>query len=118
MIRLPLSYPLKNVEVGCTRNLGISADKWRRWQLQIVTLLSMKDGSVVDAVQLWVENLGKQFEGVEPCPICYSILHPKNMTTPQRECRTCHNRFHDACIFKWFNTSGKNRCPLCQQATV
>jgi hypothetical protein len=118
VLRLPLAYPLKNVEVECTRNMGISADKWKRWQLQIITLLSMRDGSVVDAVCLWVRNLEKAFEGVEPCPICYSILQPKNMTLPQKECRTCHNKFHDVCVYKWFTTSGKDKCPLCQQPTI
>jgi E3 ubiquitin-protein ligase listerin len=128
VIRLPLAYPLRNVEVECMRSLGISADKWKRWQLQIVTLLSMRDGSVVDAVSLWIRNLEKEFEGLEPCPICYryggcvvisvrldglspetevvsshacSILHPKNFSLPSKECRTCHNRFHTACILKW-----------------
>jgi len=118
LLRLPLAYPLRNVEVECTRSLGISADKWNRWQLQIVTLLSMRDGSVVDAVALWVRNLQKEFEGMDPCPICMSIIEARNLSLPERECRTCHNKFHNSCILKWFATSGKNRCVLCQQATI
>lgn len=118
LLRLPLAYPLRNVEVECTRSLGVSADKWNRWQLQIVTLLSMRDGSVVDAVALWVRNLQKEFEGMNPCPICMSIIEARNLSLPERECRTCHNKFHNSCILKWFATSGKNRCVLCQQATI
>jgi len=118
LLRLPLAYPLRNVEVECTRSLGVSADKWNRWQLQIVTLLSMRDGSVVDAVALWVRNLQKEFEGMDPCPICMSIIEARNLSLPERECRTCHNKFHNSCILKWFATSGKNRCVLCQQATI
>lgn len=118
LLRLPLAYPLRNVEVECTRSLGVSADKWNRWQLQIVTLLSMRDGSVVDAVALWVRNLQKEFEGMNPCPICMSIIEARNLSLPERECRTCHNKFHNSCILKWFATSGKNRCVLCQQASI
>jgi len=78
----------------------------------------MRDGSVVDAVALWVRNLQKEFEGMDPCPICMSIIEARNLSLPERECRTCHNKFHNSCILKWFATSGKNRCVLCQQATI
>lgn len=118
LLRLPLAYPLRNVEVECTRSLGVSADKLNRWQLQIITLLSMRDGSIVDAVALWVKNLQREFEGMGPCPICMSIIEARNLSLPERECRTCHNRFHNSCILKWFATSGKNRCVLCQQPTI
>ena len=118
VIRLPPAYPLRNVEVECTRSLGVSGDKWNRWQLQIVTLLSMRDGCVADAVALWIRNLGKEFEGMEPCPICMSIIEARNLSLPERECRTCHNRFHNSCILRWFKTSGKNKCVLCQQPTI
>ena len=32
-----------------------------------------QDGSILDAITMWKENLDKQFEGVEPCIICYSV---------------------------------------------
>ena len=118
LLRLPLAYPLRNVEVECTRSLGVSADKWNRWQLQIVTLLSMRDGSVVDAVALWVRNLQKEFEGMEPCPICMSTIEARNLSLPERECRTCHNKFHNSCILRWMASSGKGRCVICQQSTI
>lgn len=44
----------------------------------------------------------REFEGVEPCPICYSTLHPKTMALPSLQCHTCNNKFHSPCLFTWF----------------
>jgi len=115
VIKVPPSYPLCNVEVQCTKRLGITEGRWRRWVMQIVTLLSMQDGTVLDAILLWKQNVDKEFEGVEPCPICFSILYPKDHSLPSLVCRTCSNKFHSSCLYKWFHTSHKNKCPLCQQ---
>lgn len=39
---------------------GRSIDRrWRQWVLQIVTLLSLQDGSVLDAVMMWKKNVDK-----------------------------------------------------------
>ena len=69
-----------------------------------------------EAILLWKRNVDKEFEGLEPCPICYSIVHPRNFSLPSIVCQTCNNKFHPDCLYKWFNTSHKNKCPLCQQA--
>ncbi|CAN0361828.1 unnamed protein product, partial [Laminaria digitata] len=92
IIQLPPEYPLRNVEVSCTKRMGVSESRWKKWVLQIVTLLSLQDGSVLDAVMLWKKNVDKEFEGVEPCVICYGILHPRDMALPQMTCKTCKNR--------------------------
>eukprot|EP00903_Cladosiphon_okamuranus_P017695 g16294.t1 len=115
VIQLPPEYPLRNVEVTCSQRMGVSESRWRQWVLQIVTLLSLQDGSVLDAVMMWKKNVDKEFEGVEPCVICYSVLHPKTMDLPQMTCKTCSNKFHSSCLYKWFHTSHKNKCPICQQ---
>ncbi|GMF15645.1 unnamed protein product [Phytophthora lilii] len=115
VVRVPSSYPLRCVEVECTKRIGISEDHWRRWVLQIIRVTSSRDGSLLDAVLLWKHNVDKEFEGVEPCPICYSILNPKNMGLPSLPCKTCNNKYHNSCLYKWFNQSGKNKCPICQQ---
>jgi E3 ubiquitin-protein ligase listerin len=115
VIRVPSSYPLRSVEVECTRRIGITEDRWRRWVLQIIKVTSAQDGSLLDAVLLWKQNVDKEFEGVEPCPICYSILNPKTMGLPNLSCKTCANKYHNSCLYKWFNQSGKNKCPICQQ---
>jgi hypothetical protein len=116
-IALPPGYPLRNVEVTCTGRLG-EGGRWQRWVLQIVHLMSQRDGSVVDAVLLWRRNVDKEFEGAEPCPICYSTLHAKSLCLPSVECSTCHNKFHPTCLYTWFQSSGKSKCVMCQQPFV
>jgi hypothetical protein len=116
-ITLPPGYPLRNVEVTCTGRLG-DGGRWQRWVLQIVHLMSQRDGSVVDAVLLWRRNVDKEFEGAEPCPICYSTLHAKSLCLPSVECSTCHNKFHPTCLYTWFQSSGKSKCVMCQQPFV
>lgn len=114
-IRIPSSFPLRNAEVDCKRTLGISEKRWRFWSLQIMQMLNNQDGSILDALLLWKQNVDKEFDGVEPCPVCYSVLCVKTHAMPNLECKTCHNRFHSSCLYKWFNSSGKNQCVLCQQ---
>ena len=114
-ITLPSMYPLRNVEVSCTSRIGMADGRWRRWVLQIIQLLSMQDGSVVDAVLMWKCNIEKEFDGVEPCPICYCILHAKSLSLPTLGCPTCRNKFHPNCLFTWFRSSGKSKCVICQQ---
>ena len=33
-----------------------------------------QDGTLPEALALWRRNLDKEFEGVEPCPICYAVI--------------------------------------------
>src|SRR5690606_1564400 len=65
-VTFPDNYPLSVVTVECTKQIGIKQEKWKRWALQIVTLLTKRDGTLIDAVSLWKQNLDKEFEGVEP----------------------------------------------------
>ena len=84
----------------------------RKWLLSMRAFL--RDGTIDDAIRLWHQNVEKQFEGVEECPICYMIVHASTGHLPKQECKTCHNKFHAACLYKWFNSSQKSNCPLCQ----
>lgn len=115
VIKIPPSFPLRNAQVDCQRTLGISEKRWRFWSLLIMRMLNSQDGSVLDALLLWKQNVDKEFEGVEPCPVCYSVLCVKTHAMPNLECKTCNNRFHSGCLYKWFSSSGKNQCVLCQQ---
>ena len=115
VIRIPTIYPLRPVEVECSQRMGISEERWRRWVLQIIKTTSTQDGMILDAVKLWKRNVDREFDGVEPCPICYSILNPKTFGLPKLACPTCKNKYHNSCLYKWFNQSGKNKCPVCQQ---
>jgi len=115
-ITVPPTFPLRNAEVDCKKTLGIPNQRWRRWELMITRMLNHEDGSILDALLLWKQNVDKEFEGVEPCPVCYSVLCVKTHTMPNLECKTCSNRFHSNCLMKWFKTSGKSQCVMCQQS--
>jgi E3 ubiquitin-protein ligase DOA10 len=63
---------------------------------------------------MWRENVDALFAGVEECPICYVVVHAVTRALPALACRTCNNKFHSACLYKWFSSSQKSTCPLCQ----
>ena len=111
---LPSCLPLRAVEVQCLQRVGISDAQWRKWQRQISTMLLSQNGQISDALVLWKQNVDKVFEGVEECPICYMIIHASTGHLPRHECKTCHNKFHSACLYKWFTGSQKSTGPLCQ----
>lgn len=114
VIRLPNCYPLRHVDVECTRSLGISEVKCRKWLLSLTSFVRNQNGAIAEAIRTWKSNFDKEFEGVEECPICYSILHTSNHSLPRLACKTCRHKFHGACLYKWFSTSNKSTCPLCQ----
>ncbi|TVU50797.1 hypothetical protein EJB05_02187 [Eragrostis curvula] len=114
VIRLPNCYPLRHVDVECTRSLGISEVKCRKWLLSLTSFVRNENGAIAEAIRTWKSNFDKEFEGVEECPICYSILHTSNHSLPKLACKTCKHKFHGACLYKWFSTSNKSTCPLCQ----
>ncbi|PKI58456.1 hypothetical protein CRG98_021141 [Punica granatum] len=114
VIRLPASYPLRAVDVDCTRSLGISELKQRKWLMSMMLFLSNQNGAIAEAIRIWKCNFDKEFEGVEECPICYSVIHTANHSLPRVACKTCKHKYHSACLNKWFSTSNKRNCPLCQ----
>ncbi|XAR60795.1 hypothetical protein NMG60_11034309 [Bertholletia excelsa] len=114
VIRLPASYPLRPVDVECARSLGISEVKRRKWLLSMLSFVRNQNGALAEAISIWKSNFDKEFEGVEECPICYSVIHTVNHSLPRLACKTCKHKFHSACLYKWFSTSHKSTCPLCQ----
>ncbi|KAJ7982619.1 E3 ubiquitin-protein ligase listerin [Quillaja saponaria] len=114
VIRLPASYPLRAVDVDCTRSLGISEVKQRKWLMSMMLFVRNQNGALAEAIGIWKHNFDKEFEGVEECPICYSVIHTTNHSLPRLACKTCKHKFHSACLYKWFSTSHKSSCPLCQ----
>ncbi|GKY91679.1 hypothetical protein MPSEU_000139700 [Mayamaea pseudoterrestris] len=115
LITLPAAFPFRSAEVDCSKTIGVPADRLKRWSLQIRTMLNNQGGTLQDALKLWKDNVDKEFEGVEPCPVCYSVLHAKTHKLPTLKCKICSNRFHFDCLNQWFRSSGKNQCVLCQQ---
>ncbi|PKU81703.1 E3 ubiquitin-protein ligase listerin [Dendrobium catenatum] len=114
VIRLPSCYPLRPVDVECTRSLGIIEVKQRKWLLSLTAFVRNQNGAIAEAIRIWKSNFDKEFDGVEECPICYSIIHTTNHSLPRLACKTCKHKFHSACLYKWFSSSHKSTCPLCQ----
>ncbi|TPX38741.1 hypothetical protein SeLEV6574_g07659 [Synchytrium endobioticum] len=116
IIRLPSSFPLKQVEVdsGPGGRAGVTDAKWRSWLLSASAVMFAQNGSVLDAVSVFKKTISAHFEGIEDCAICYSLIGPLDRTLPSKKCKTCKHVFHASCLFKWFKTSTQSTCPLCR----
>ncbi|XP_030648417.1 E3 ubiquitin-protein ligase listerin [Chanos chanos] len=115
VIQLPPNYPLGSVSVESGRRVGVAVQQWRNWMLQLSTYLTHQNGSIMEGLALWKNNVDKRFEGVEDCMICFSVIHGSNYSLPKKACRTCKKKFHSACLYKWFTSSNKSTCPLCRE---
>ena len=113
-IQIPNDYPLKSVSVEVGQQLKLTDRQKNKWILAIKNLLQLRNGDIISAVLLWKGNIDKEIEGVEDCFICYCVLHPTDKSLPRLPCKNCKNKFHVCCIQKWFKTSNKSNCPLCQ----
>ena len=112
---LPSDYPLSPVSISTGTRVGVTERVWRAWLLSTKTVLTTgATGKLFDALMLWKANADKRFEGVEDCTICVSIFHPTDKSLPTQQCRTCNQKFHSGCIYKWFSTSANSTCPLCR----
>eukprot|EP00753_Platysulcus_tardus_P007822 PLAT15500.2.p1 GENE.PLAT15500.2~~PLAT15500.2.p1 ORF type:complete len:1411 (+),score=685.88 PLAT15500.2:39-4235(+) len=109
LITLRETYPLKLVDVEVSCDVGLRAERCKGW------ILGNKDKSLLDVIVMWKENLDKELDGLDPCMICLCIIHGSNHKLPGMKCRTCSNSFHAPCLLKWFRSSHKSNCPLCQQ---
>ncbi|XP_036098492.1 E3 ubiquitin-protein ligase listerin isoform X3 [Molossus molossus] len=115
VIQLPPNYPLGCIAVESGRRVGVAVQQWRNWMLQLSTYLTHQNGSIMEGLALWKNNVDKRFEGVEDCMICFSVIHGFNYSLPKKACRTCKKKFHSACLYKWFTSSNKSTCPLCRE---
>ena len=50
--------------------------------LQLSVFMSNQNGSVLDALKTWKQNVDKKFEGMEECTVCFSIVHGSNYQLP------------------------------------
>ncbi|CCE80530.1 Piso0_003649 [Millerozyma farinosa CBS 7064] len=114
-ISIPDIYPLMNITVEGSNRVGVKENRWRAWLLSSQKIISLTSGSIVDAIDLFSRNVKLHFSGFEECAICYSILHQDN-SLPSKVCPVCKNKFHSACLYKWFKSSGASTCPLCRSS--
>lgn len=115
IIKIPELYPLANVTVDGPLRLGVNENQWKAWLLASQRIISLTNGSVLEAIETFNKNVSYHFSGFEECAICYSILH-QDHSLPSKTCSTCGNKFHAACLYKWFKSSGGSTCPLCRTA--
>lgn len=113
-IRLPAEFPLKGVEIRDLKRVGVPENKWRGWLMSVQQTITSRNGLILEALTIFKKNVALHFEGVVECAICYSIISLTDRSLPTKPCRTCKNRFHASCLFKWFNSSHSSSCPLCR----
>ena len=94
--------------------LRVSAQDEQKWQLKVLSILASQNASLGEAVMVWKRTLDTHFGGATECTICYAVVHGPTRSLPRLHCKQCKNKFHSACLFKWFSSSGKSNCPLCR----
>jgi len=113
-VSFPKEYPLRAPSANLEKYIGISEAKARKWNLSIAAFLMNRNGNIGEVIQTWKKNVSQEFEGHEDCLICYSIIQPSTGQLPRLTCKTCHQKYHGTCLYKWFKTSGKSNCVHCQ----
>ncbi|VDK41025.1 unnamed protein product [Taenia asiatica] len=114
IISLPENFPLSPVTVETSNKTGPAISNWRTWIVHLTVFLNNQNGSILDGIGLWLRNMKKKFDGVEDCAICYSVIHDRNFSFPRLQCRVCKKRFHNECMYRYFQTSRNPTCPLCR----
>lgn len=117
-IRMPNDWPLHRLEVRDTKKVGVSEEKWKAWVLGVQQIVWQQNGRIVDGLTLFAKNVTLHFAGQVECAICYSIISVMDASLPQKPCRTCKNRFHASCLYKWFKSSHSSSCPLCRSNII
>ncbi|KAH6894594.1 hypothetical protein B0T10DRAFT_257700 [Thelonectria olida] len=113
VIKIPPSYPIEGVVVSGLRRVAVSEKKWQSWILTTQGVITFSNGNIIDGLQVFKRNIVGALKGQSECAICYSIIST-DKRMPDKRCTTCKNMFHRTCLYKWFQTSSQNTCPLCR----
>lgn len=87
-------------------------------QKNVNVCLCVQNGSIMEGLALWKNNVDKRFEGIEDCMICFSVIHGSNYSLPKKACRTCKKKFHSACLVRFMcqnhitSSGGLSRCSV------
>ena len=110
----PTTYPLDLINVVVASNkVGVSEAKSHLYKRMLTMNLMTRDLGIIDACLLWKQQLDKQFDNSDVCPICYSLFYLRTTTIPNVACKCCRKKFHKQCIFSWFKSTARDDCPLC-----
>ncbi|KAL2267324.1 hypothetical protein VTJ83DRAFT_4601 [Remersonia thermophila] len=114
-LRVPKSYPLDPVDVVGVKRVAVKEDMWQAWLMGTKAVIMFGNCNLVDGLTAFRRNISLALKGQEECAICYSII-AQDKTLPDKRCGTCNHSFHRVCLYKWFQNSGRNTCPLCRNA--
>jgi hypothetical protein len=112
-IKLPNGFPLDGVTVKGIRRVAVDDRKWQSWIMTTQGVITFSNGNIIDGIQAFRRNLTGALQGHTECAICYSVIS-SDQRVPEKNCTTCKNLFHRLCLYKWFQTSNNNTCPLCR----
>ncbi|KAI0521438.1 hypothetical protein F5B22DRAFT_644168 [Xylaria bambusicola] len=112
-IRIPPGYPLEAVTVVGINRVAVDERKWKSWIMTTQGVITFSGGSVIDGLTAFRRNVVGALKGQTECAICYSIIST-DKKMPDKRCQTCKNLFHRTCLYKWFQSSNQNTCPLCR----
>ncbi|EEU41435.1 uncharacterized protein NECHADRAFT_46064 [Fusarium vanettenii 77-13-4] len=112
-IKIPANFPIENVSVQGLNRVAVSEKKWQSWVMTTQGVITFSNGNIIDGLQAFKRNIVGALKGQSECAICYSIIST-DKRMPDKRCSTCKNLFHRTCLYKWFQTSNQNTCPLCR----
>lgn len=112
-INLPTNFPIERVSVRGIRRVAVDERKWQSWIMATQGVITFSNFNIIDGVQAFRRNLTGALQGHTECAICYSVIS-SDRRVPEKRCTTCKNIFHRLCLYKWFQTSNNNTCPLCR----
>ncbi|VDM58046.1 unnamed protein product, partial [Angiostrongylus costaricensis] len=112
-IVMPSDWPLSVPSIQLDKAI-VPSEKAKKWLLQLTAYLFHQNGSTVDGIVMWRRNVDRDVEGAEACTICMMTIHSSNHQLPKVKCRSCKNKFHSNCLYKWFESSSQSTCPLCR----
>ncbi|KAK3687829.1 hypothetical protein B0T22DRAFT_139852 [Podospora appendiculata] len=113
VIRVPPAYPLESVAVAGIHRVAVSEKKWQSWIMATQGVITFANGSITDGLVAFRRNIVGALKGQTECAICYAIVSSDKML-PDKKCGTCNHLFHRLCLYKWFQSSNQNSCPLCR----
>ncbi|KAM0346667.1 hypothetical protein ACHAPU_005379 [Fusarium lateritium] len=112
-IRIPQNYPIENAVVQSLNRVAVNEKKWQSWIMTTQGVITFSNGNIIDGLQVFKRNIVGALKGQSECAICYSIIST-DKRMPDKRCSTCKNLFHRSCLYKWFQSSNQNTCPLCR----
>lgn len=113
VIKVPASYPIEAVTVTGQNRVAVNERTWQSWIMTTQGVITFSNGSIIDGLQVFKRNMVGALKGQSECAICYSIISA-DKRMPDKKCSTCKNMFHRTCLYKWFQSSSQNTCPLCR----